>query len=105
MITTSEVAVSVTIDDDHSLPQISEDLEQFGTIEVDINQTIICVVGNRLSDKVDVLKKIFNAIETIPVRMVSYGGSRNNISLLTETKHKETALNLLNEGLFGDIVR
>ncbi|MEQ9592542.1 MAG: aspartate kinase [Cyclobacteriaceae bacterium] len=105
MITTSEVAVSVTIDDDHSLSQICEDLKQFGIIEVDANQTIICIVGNRLSDKEDVLKKIFNAIGTVPIRMVSYGGSRNNISLLTETKHKETALNLLNEGLFADALK
>ncbi len=100
MISTSEIAVSVTIDDDRSLAEISMELEKFGTIEIDKNQTIICIVGNRISDKEEVLKLIFNSIGSIPIRMVSYGGSRNNVSLLVETQYKDKALNLLNEGLF-----
>jgi aspartate kinase len=102
MISTSEVAVSVTIDDDSELSEISADLEKLGTIEVDHNQTIICIVGNKLADKEGVLKLIFNTLGTIPTRMVSFGGSRNNISLLVETTFKEKALNMLNEGLFED---
>jgi len=101
MISTSEVAVSVTIDDNRDIKAISTELEKFGTIEVDENQTIICIVGNRLADKNDVLKLIFNSLTAIPIRMVSFGGSRNNISLLVETSYKEHALNLLNKGLFG----
>ncbi|HCM76559.1 MAG TPA: aspartate kinase [Cytophagales bacterium] len=100
MISTSEVAVSVTIDDNRALHEISEELMKFGTIEIDHNQTIICIVGNKLADKEGVLKLIFNSLGTIPVRMVSFGGSKNNISLLIETPQKEKALNLLNEGLF-----
>lgn len=100
MISTSEIAVSVTIDDNRALNEISEELMKFGTIEVDHNQTIICIVGNKLSDKEGVLKMIFNSLGTIPVRMVSFGGSRNNTSILVDTQHKEKALNLLNEGLF-----
>ncbi|MCB0489583.1 MAG: aspartate kinase [Cyclobacteriaceae bacterium] len=100
MISTSEVAVSVTIDDMSSIKQICEELEKLGTIEVDENQTIVCIVGNKLVTKQDVLKLIFNSLGSIPVRMVSFGGSRNNISLLIDTTHKEKALNLLNEGLF-----
>jgi len=99
MISTSEVAVSVTIDDNRALHEISEELMKFGTIEIDHNQTIICIVGNKLADKEGVLKLIFNSLGTIPVRMVSFGGSKNNISLLIETPQKEKALNLLNEGL------
>ncbi len=102
MISTSEIAVSVTIDDNRALNEISEELMKFGTIEVDHNQTIICIVGNRIAEKNGVLKMIFNALGLIPIRMVSVGGSKNNISLLVETNHKEKALNMLNEGLFED---
>jgi aspartate kinase len=101
MISTSEVAVSVTIDDKRNISAITEELNKLGTIEVHPNQTIICIVGNMLSEKEGVLKFVFDALSSIPVRMVSYGGSSNNISILVETSQKEKALNLLNEGLFG----
>lgn len=101
MISTSEVAVSVTIDDASHLNELLEELNTFGTIEVDKNQTIICMVGNALAEKEGVLKEVFTALGTVPVRMVSFGGSHNNISILVDTGHKEKALNLLNEGLFS----
>jgi aspartate kinase len=100
MISTSEVAVSVTIDENKQLDKIQEELRTFGTIEVDDNQSIICIVGNMLSEKDGVLKEVFQSLANIPIRMVSYGGSPNNISILVSTKQKEAALNLLNEGLF-----
>lgn len=101
MITTSEVAVSVTIDNDVNLPHIIKELEPFGTIETDSNQTIVSVVGNEIEETKDVMKKLFDAIEPIPVRMVSYGGSKHNVTLLIDRQHKEQTLQLLNEGLFG----
>jgi aspartate kinase len=101
MVSTSEVAVSVTIDDPRSLPQIEDELKALGTIEVDKNQTIICIVGNKLAEKEGVLKQVFASLGGVPVRMVSFGGSSNNISILLETSNKDKALNLLNEGLFG----
>lgn len=101
MITTSEVAVSVTIDNDVSLPDIIRELEPFGTIETDSNQTIVSVVGNEIEETNDVMKKIFDAVEPIPVRMVSYGGSKHNVSLLIDRQYKEQTLQLLNKGLFG----
>jgi len=101
MISTSEIAISLTIDDNKHLDEIETELKTFGSIEVDKNQTIICVVGNKLSEKEGVLKEVFDALGNIPIRMVSYGGSNNNISVLVETSQKEKALNLLNEGLFG----
>jgi aspartate kinase len=101
MVSTSEVAVSVTIDDARELPKIEEELKNLGTIEVDKNQTIICIVGNGLAEKEAVLKQVFSSLGSIKVRMVSFGGSSNNISILLDTSHKEKALNLLNEGLFG----
>lgn len=100
MISTSEVAVSLTIDDSRYLKELIEELEGFGTIEVDKDQSIICIVGNGLADKKGILKEVFASMGEVPIRMVSYGGSHNNISILVETSQKNKALNLLNEGLF-----
>ena len=100
MITTSEVAVSVTIDNDIHLAEITKELEVFGTVEVDTNQTIVTIVGNEITETKDVLKKIFETIPEVPVRMVSYGGSRHNISLLVSREYKEQTLQQLNVGLF-----
>jgi aspartate kinase len=100
MISTSEVAVSVTIDDNTHLAKILEELNTLGTIDVDHNQTIICIVGNMLSEKAGVLKEVFQSLAEVPIRMVSYGGSPNNISILVSADQKNKALNLLNEGLF-----
>jgi len=101
MITTSEVAVSLTIDSDVHLQEIIKELEPFGTVEAEDNLTIISVVGNEIAETPEVLKKLFDAISTIPVRMVSYGGSRHNISLLIDSKYKKEALQLINSGVFG----
>jgi aspartate kinase len=101
MITTSEVAVSVTIDDDVHLPEILKELEAFGTVEIDTNHSIVSIVGNEIAETKDVMKKIFDALEPIPVRMVSYGGSKHNVSLLIARADKEITLQLLNKGLFG----
>ncbi len=101
MITTSEVAVSVTIDDDENLEKITYELSQFGQVEVDKGQTIICVVGNFVAEQKGIVNKIFEALSDVPIRMISYGGSRHNISLLTDSANKEKALKQLNEHLFG----
>jgi aspartate kinase len=101
MITTSEVAVSLTIDNNTQLTSIENELKKFGTIEVDKDQTIICIVGNKITEQKGVLNKIFDSLSDVPVRMVSCGGSTNNVSLLIAKQYKEQALNALNEGLFG----
>jgi len=101
MITTSEVAVSVTIDNDVYLPQITKELEVFGTVEIDTNQSIVSIVGNEITETKDIMHKLFGAISKVPVRMVSYGGSRHNVSLLIARADKEQTLQLLNKGLFG----
>ena len=102
MVTTSEVAVSLTIDNDAYLKEIIKELELFGTVEVDTNQTIVSIVGNEITETKDVLRKIFESIPDIPVRMVSYGGSRHNISLLVSREYKEQTMQKLNAGLFGE---
>lgn len=101
MVTTSEVAVSLTIDNSVFLKEILRELEPFGSIEVDENQVIISVVGNEISRTEDMVKKLFGSIMKIPVRMVSYGGSPHNISLLVPASFKTQILQQLNKGMFG----
>ena len=101
MITTSEVAVSVTIDTDVHLDAIIKELEPFGSVEVDKDQSIVSIVGNEIAETPDVLKRLFDTLATIPVRMVSYGGSPHNISLLVPSEHRTKTLQLLNAGIFG----
>lgn len=101
MITTSEVAVSLTIDSDANLKTILKELEPFGTVEVEENHSIVSVVGNEIAQEKDVLTKLFQSISHIPVRMVSYGGSPHNVSLLVPSAYKIETLKLLNKGLFG----
>ncbi len=99
MITTSEVAVSLTIDDDSKLDAIVADLEQFSSIEVDKNQSIICLVGHAIVNH-DGTHKLFQILKDVKIRMISYGGSNNNISLLVDTDNKIKTLQKLNSYLF-----
>jgi aspartate kinase len=101
MITTSEVAVSLTIESAAELKNITRELEPFGTIEVEDNYTIVSIVGNEITKTPHVLGRLFESLDTIPIRMVSYGGSRHNVSLLIPSAHKTETLQLLNKGLFG----
>ena len=101
MITTSEVAVSLTIDNDTFLSEIIKELEPFGTVEIDTNQSIVSIVGNEIMQSEDVMEKLFKSIKKIPVRMVSYGGSHHNISILIDASHKIQTLQSLNMDLFG----
>ncbi len=101
LITTSEVAISLTIDDETYLPVIKEELENFGDVEIHTDHTIICIVGNMPFSKVGMLKQVLDAMSDIPIRMVSYGGSKFNISLLINCQYKAETLTRLNEKIFG----
>ena len=101
MITTSEVAVSVTVDNDASLPEIQKELETFSTVSVDKGQTIVSIVGAEFAAHPDALKKVFDSLQEIDVRMVSYGGSAHNISILVASGDKTKVLQALNSGLFN----
>jgi aspartate kinase len=100
MITTSEVAVSVTIDDLSHLDQIVEELSRFGTVEVDSNQAIVCVVGNQVAETKGAIQSVMDSMVDIPIRMVSFGGSKHNVSILIDAQYKVKALKNLNEGVF-----
>lgn len=101
MITTSEVAVSVTIDNATHLDAIVQELEPFGTVEVDKEQTIVAIVGNEIARTENMLTRLFDSLQAIPVRMVSYGGSPHNVSLLVPSAYKTQTLQALNKGIFG----
>lgn len=101
VITTSEVAVSITIDDNSNLDAIQEELRYLGEVEVNKNLSIVCVVGNFSHDSMGAGNKIFESIKHIPIRMVSYGGSQHNVSIVIETEYKKEALVSLNNGLFN----
>jgi len=103
MITTSEVAVSLTIDNTSKLPEIKRGLQGFGTIEVDTDLSIICIAGDISQNKKGITASIFSSLKDIPIRMISYGGSNYNLSFLVKTSDKVAVLNLLNEGLFKEL--
>lgn len=100
MISTSEVAVSLTIDNDEHLNAIIEELSEIANVEIDRDQSIICIVGDHIVDLPGFAAQIFDSLKNISIRMVSCGGSKNNVSLLLATKNKNEALNSLNVGLF-----
>jgi aspartate kinase len=101
MITTSEVAVSITIDNSEFIQQIAKDLRELGSVEVEENQTIICVVGDFRTERTGSAPEIFEALNTIPLKMISYGGSPNSLSLLIDTSNKIDALKQLSKHLFN----
>ena len=101
MITTSEVAVSLTIDNTARLSEITRGLQGFGTIDVDTDLSIICIAGDISQNKKGITAAIFGSLKDIPIRMISYGGSNYNLSFLVKTSDKVAVLNLLNQGLFA----
>ena len=101
MICTSEVAVSLTIDNNKHLDDIVKELKEIALVEIDENQTIICIVGQLPRETSGYGHKVLEALKDIPLRMVSYGGSANNISVLVNGNLKNRALQALNKGLFN----
>ncbi|MDD4107183.1 MAG: aspartate kinase [Prolixibacteraceae bacterium] len=99
MISTSEVALSLTIDNREYLKKIQYELEKFGSVEIDHDMSIICIVGDIIGEEKGFASKVFNALDGIPIRMISYGGSRYNISILVSTAHKRITLNALSKNL------
>ncbi|MFD1095889.1 aspartate kinase [Salegentibacter chungangensis] len=100
MITTSEIAISLTIDDNRNLDLILEELNAYGEITVEKEHSIICIVGESVIEDKSTYR-LFELLNEIPVRMISYGGSSNNISLLVATDNKIETLRQLNARLFN----
>lgn len=100
MIATSEVGVSVTVDSEKNLDKILDDLKKFGTVTVDRDMVIICVVGDLEWHNTGFEARAIEAVRDVPVRMISYGGSNYNVSFLVKKEDKVRALNLLSDYLF-----
>ncbi len=101
MITTSEIGVSLTIEDTKYLSEILSDLTVFSTVTVDTGMVIICVVGDLDWYNVGFESKVVSALHDVPVRMISYGGSNHNISFLVSATDKQAALKALSKNLFN----
>lgn len=102
MVTTSEVGVSLTIDNTAYLEPILDDLRKLGTVQVDTNQCIICIVGDMAAEQHGYCAQVLTALQEQPVRMVCYGGSNHNVSVLVSMEQKQWALRKLSEHLFRD---
>lgn len=101
MLASSEIGVSVTIDNCKNLPDILDELKQYGTVSTDTDMVIISVVGDFVMKNENIGSNILDSIKMVPVRMVSYGGSNLSFSFLIEKKDKEKTLQILNERLFN----
>lgn len=101
MITTSEVSVSITIDNSQFINDIAKDLSELGKVELEQNLSIICIVGDFRTERTGSAPEIFEALNTIPLKMISYGGSPYSLSLLIDTSNKISALRQLSKHLFS----
>ena len=101
MVTTSEVGVSLSIDNKSRIVPITEELKKYGTVEIDEDMCIICVVGDLRPNNVGYETQVIDALSEIPVRMISYGGSNHNISVLVKNSDKKAALQALSDKLFN----
>lgn len=102
MVCTSEVGVSMSIDNTKHLNEIVNDLKKYGTVTVDHDMCIVCVVGDLEWENIGFEAKAIQAMRNIPVRMISFGGSNYNISFLIRESDKKTALQSLSDVLFNN---
>ena len=100
MLTSSEIGISFTIDDCKNIDDISNELKKYGSVTIDTDMVIISVVGDWVIKNENIRTNILEAIKSIPLRMISYGGSNLSFSFLVEKKEKERTLKILNEKLF-----
>lgn len=101
VITTSEVSVSMTIDNDFQLEQITDKLREIGEVEIEKNQSIICFVGDFSTTKNGIAANIFNSIKEIPIKMISQGASNHNVTIVIDTIYRSKTLNLINNNIFN----
>ena len=101
MICTSEVGVSMSIDNTKHLNEIVHNLKKYGTVTIDHNMCIICVVGDMDWENIGFEARAMDAMRDIPVRMISFGGSNYNISFLIKESDKKRALQALSDKLFN----
>ena len=103
MLTTSEISVAMTIDNNEYLDKIKTELQTLGEVEIETNQSIICVVGDFSKNNNKLIQLILDALVDIPVQMISFGASNINISLVVDAKNKVETLNILNHILQNEL--
>ena len=101
MVCTSEVGVSMSIDNSAHLGEIVDELKKYGTVTVDTGMCVVCVVGDLDWSNIGFETQVLEAMKNIPVRMISYGGSNYNISFLIKEEDKKRALQSLSDTLFN----
>ena len=101
MISTSEVSVSLTIDNTKHMKEIISELKEYGEVEVDTDLTIVCIVGDLIAEETGFAAKVFSALKDIQIRMISYGGSTHNISVLVKTDLKKQTLQAISNDLLN----
>ena len=101
MVCTSEVGVSMSIDNSSHLGEIVDELKKYGTVTVDTGMCVVCVVGDLDWSNIGFETQVMDALKNIPVRMISYGGSNYNISFLIKEEDKKRALQALSNELFN----
>ncbi|MGH9798883.1 MAG: ACT domain-containing protein, partial [Blastocatellia bacterium] len=102
MVATSEVSVSVTLDDTRRLDQVIADLQQFGEVRVERDQALICLVGENLKFTPGLASRIFSSIEDVNVSMISHGASAINVSFIVADKDVERAVKALHKEFFSE---
>jgi aspartate kinase len=101
VITTSEVAVSVTIDNPRYLREIEQEISRCGTVSIETGQAIVCIVGDVLEQHQDRAVRILDSVKSFNVKMISFGGSRNNITIVVPEDQRKDILRSLNSFLFN----
>jgi aspartate kinase len=101
VVTTSEVSVSVTVDDRRHLPQIAEALRALGEVSVESDMALLCAVGDRLRNEPEIGARVVAMLEEVPLRMISQAASRRNITVVLRQADLEPAMQRLHEELFG----
>lgn len=101
MVTTSEISVSVTVDDASRLPEVKGELERLAQVEVASGRAIVCLVGQELKFTPGIAARIFRAVERINILMISQGASRRNVSFVVEERDVEEAVRRLHQEFFG----
>lgn len=100
MLTTSEVGISITIDNEKFLTEITNDLKKHGTVLLEKHMTLISIIGDLNLENIDLKPRVLEVIKDIPIRMISYGGSHNNLSFIINQEHKKSVLRTINTKLF-----
>jgi aspartate kinase len=101
MVTTSEISVSVTVDDLSRIPEVRRDLEKMATVEVGMDRAIVCLVGQNLKYTPGIAGRIFGVLEDVNILMISQGASRRNVSFVVEGVDAESVVCRLHRAFFG----